>query len=108
MRFYAGYYRLRLVKPKRIFKPLSLSFLLTFSMNVLRSSMGFSATLGSFLFSLADTGLIIAYVRGLGQIKVIYLTPFIPLSFKGEGEDRLKRGAKPLLNTPIRGKKLWN
>jgi len=61
--------------------------------------MGFSATLGSFLFSLADTGLIIAYVRGLGQILVIYLTPFFPLSYQGEGEDRLKRGAKPLLDT---------
>jgi len=30
----------------------------------------------------------------------IYLTPFIPLSFKGEGEV-LKRGAMPLLNSPL-------
>ena len=61
--------------------------------------MGFSATFGSFLFNLADTGLIIAHVRGPGQVLGIYLTPFIPLSYQGEGEDRLKRGAKPLLNT---------
>jgi hypothetical protein len=51
---------LRLVKAKRIFLPDGLSFLFTFSMKVLRSGRGFSATLGSFLFSLADTGLIIA------------------------------------------------
>jgi len=69
VRFYAGYFRLRLVKAKRIFLPLSLSFLLIFSMNTLRSVRGFSATFGSFLFSLADTGLIIAYVRGLGQVE---------------------------------------
>jgi len=31
----------------------------------------------------------------------IYLAPFIPLSFKGEGED-IKRGATPLLNSPDR------
>jgi len=30
----------------------------------------------------------------------IYLTPLIPLSFKGEG-DILKRGASPLLNAPF-------
>jgi len=70
VRISADCYRLRLVKPKRILKPLSLSFRLIFSMKVLRSSMGFSATLGSFLFGLADTGLIIAYVRGLGQMLV--------------------------------------
>jgi len=63
VRISADCYRLRLVKAKRIFLPLSLSFLLIFSMNVLRSVRGFSATLGSFLFSLADTGSIIAYVR---------------------------------------------
>ena len=43
--------------------------------------MGFSATFGSFLFSLADTGLIIAYVRGLGQILVNitrWSSPLIP------------------------------
>jgi len=28
----------------------------------------------------------------------IILTPFIPLSFKGEGEGLKKRGAKPLLD----------
>jgi hypothetical protein len=78
VRISADCYRLRLVKPKRILKPLSLSFLLTFSMNVLRSSMGFSATLGSFLFTLADTGLIIAYVRGLGQIGVYLPIPTRP------------------------------
>jgi len=85
VRFGAGCYRLRLVKPKRIFKPLSLSFLLTFSMNVLRSVRGFSATFGSFLFCLADTELIIAYVRGLGQISSHTHPP--------------NRGASPLLNT---------
>jgi len=31
---------------------------------------------------------------------VFYLTPFFPLSFKGEGEEE-ERGAKPLLNTPL-------
>jgi hypothetical protein len=34
-------YLLRLVKPKRILVPFSLSFLLTFSMKVLRSVKGF-------------------------------------------------------------------
>jgi len=29
-----------------------------------------------------------------------YLTPLIPLSFKGEGEKNLKEGRKPLLNIP--------
>jgi len=29
----------------------------------------------------------------------IYLTPFIPLSFKGEGEEILERGFAPLLPT---------
>jgi hypothetical protein len=29
----------------------------------------------------------------------IYLTPSVPLSFKGEGEDNFRRGAKPLLNS---------
>jgi hypothetical protein len=29
----------------------------------------------------------------------IYLTPFVPLSFEGEGEGYKKRGALPLLNT---------
>jgi len=29
----------------------------------------------------------------------IYLTPFIPLSFKGEGEGYLKEGLTPLLDT---------
>jgi len=30
----------------------------------------------------------------------INLTPFIPLSFKGEGEEILKRGALPLFDSP--------
>jgi hypothetical protein len=68
VRFYDYYFLLRLVKAKCIFLPLSLSFLLIFSMKVLRSRRGFSATFGSFLFSLVDTGLIIAYVRGQSQI----------------------------------------
>jgi hypothetical protein len=68
MRRYGGYFRLRLVKAKRILLPLSLSFLLTFSMNAFRSVRGFSATLASFLFGFLDTGLIIAYVGGAGQI----------------------------------------
>jgi len=76
VRISADCYRLRLVKPKRIFLPLSLSFLLIFSMKVLRLRRGFSATFGSFLFSLADTGLIIAYVRGQSQ----YLSTSPPLS----------------------------
>jgi len=29
----------------------------------------------------------------------IYLTPLIPLSFKGEGEETLERGEAPLLPT---------
>jgi len=65
---YLGYFRLRLTKAKRIFLPLSLSFLLTFSMKVLRSVRGLSATFGSFWFLLADTGLIIAYIGGAGQL----------------------------------------
>jgi hypothetical protein len=32
----------------------------------------------------------------------IYLTPFIPLSFKGEGEEKKKRGFAPLkLSIPL-------
>jgi len=100
VRISADCYRLRLVKPKRIFRPLSLSFLLTFSMNVLRSSMGFSATLGSFLFTLADTGLIIAYIRGLGQILVIYLTPFIPPGVYLPTQPALKGFASNTPQTP--------
>jgi len=39
--------------------------------------------------------------RGLWYYLVIYLTPCVPLSFKGEGEG-LTRGAKPLLiKTPL-------
>ena len=34
----------------------------------------------------------------------IYLTPFIPLSFQGEGEDIKKRGFAPLRHSGI---KLW-
>jgi hypothetical protein len=30
----------------------------------------------------------------------IYLTPFIPLSLKGEGEEILERGEAPLFPTP--------
>jgi hypothetical protein len=60
MILYGGYFRLRLTKPKRILLPLSLSFLLTFSMKVLRSVRGFSVTFGSFLVSFLDTGSIIA------------------------------------------------
>jgi len=32
---------------------------------------------------------------------VIYLTPLIPLSFKGEGEMALEEGAKPPLRLPL-------
>jgi hypothetical protein len=31
---------------------------------------------------------------------LIYLTPLVPLSFKGEGEMIYRRGASPLLDTP--------
>jgi len=31
----------------------------------------------------------------------VYLTPFIPLSFEGEGGGILKRGASPLLDIPL-------
>jgi hypothetical protein len=55
---------LRLTKAKRILLPLRLSFLLTFSMKVLRSVRGFSATFASFFFALADTGVIIAQFWG--------------------------------------------
>jgi hypothetical protein len=68
VRRYVGYFRLRLTKAKRILLPLRLSFLLTFSMKVLRSVRGLSVTFGSFFFALADTGSIIAYVLGLGQL----------------------------------------
>jgi hypothetical protein len=37
-------------------------------------------------------------ILNLWYYLVIYLTPFIPLSFEGEG-DKKKRGAKPLLDT---------
>ena len=57
------YFLLRLVKPKRTFLPDSLSFLFMFSMNSFRAGRGLSATFGSFLFSLLDTGLIITYVQ---------------------------------------------
>ena len=59
----ASYLRLRLVKENLIFLPLSLSFLFTVSIKVLRSLRGFSAMILSFLSRLNDTGLIIAYVR---------------------------------------------
>ena len=29
------------------------------------------------------------------------LTPFIPLSFQGEGDEIIEEGRKPLLNAPI-------
>ena len=45
MSLYACYFLLRLVKEKRIFLPLSLSFLFIFSINVFRSLSGFSAGL---------------------------------------------------------------
>ena len=37
-------------------------------------------------------------IQAGGVRLLIYLTPCIPLSFEGEGEESL-RGAKPLLNT---------
>jgi hypothetical protein len=36
-------------------------------------------------------------IRGL----LIYLTPFIPLSFKGEGEREKEGGFAPLLDAPL-------
>jgi hypothetical protein len=36
-------------------------------------------------------------------ILAIYLTPFVPLSFKGEGDWVIKEGLTPLLNTPSQG-----
>jgi hypothetical protein len=60
--------------------------------------MGFSATLGSFLFSLADTGLIIAYVRGLGQISLLtFPTPFFYLF----PPTALLVGLKPFFPRPV-------
>ena len=45
----------------------------------------------------------ITYPFRIGQCRickfVIYLTPLIPLSFKGEREE-IGRGASPLFNTP--------
>ena len=35
----------------------------------------------------------------VGNIMFINLTPFVPLSFKGEGEETLERGFAPLLLT---------
>ena len=98
MRFYAGYFLLRLTKAKRILLPLRLSFLLTFSMNVLRSGRGFSATFGSFLFSFADTGSIIAYVRGLGQLPSHTRPPNM-------GKTSLKYPGKRFMNYEIRFKR---
>jgi len=68
MRFYAGYFRLRLTKPKWILLPFSLPFLLTFSIKVLRSVRGFSDTFVSFLLCFLDTRKIIAYVGRVGQV----------------------------------------
>jgi len=46
------------------------------------------------------SGLHILALRGKTfYIEAIYLTPFIPLSFKGEGEEILERGFAPLLPT---------
>jgi len=42
-----GFFLLRLVKANRIFLPLSLSFLFTFSMNVLRSGRGLAGLLAT-------------------------------------------------------------
>jgi len=35
----------------------------------------------------------------VGNIMFINLTPFVPFSFKGEGEETLERGFAPLLLT---------
>jgi hypothetical protein len=37
----------------------------------------------------------------MGVFIYIYLTPYIPLSFKGEGEEIFKEGLTPLLDTPL-------
>ena len=37
----------------------------------------------------------------------IYLTPLIPLSFKGEGEGNKKEGLTPLLDTMMRDLQLY-
>jgi len=49
----ADYFRLRLVKPKVILRPFSLSFLLMFSMKVLRSLVGFSVLSGLAVISIS-------------------------------------------------------
>jgi len=40
---------------------------------------------------------VLVSIRGL----LIYLTPFIPLSFKGEGEREKEGGKAPLLDAPL-------
>ncbi len=48
----ASYFFLRLSNPKVIFRPLRLSFLLTFSINVLRSVLGVSAVVSFLLLAI--------------------------------------------------------
>ena len=84
------YFLLRLVKAKWILLPLSLSFLFTFSINVLRSGRGLAglfATVVAFLLLVIGV-----YCSTNSGVKPnigleVYLTPLIPLSFKGEGEE---------------------
>ena len=49
MRLYIDYFLFRLVKEKRTFLPLSLSFLFTFSINVLRSGRGLAGLFATVL-----------------------------------------------------------
>ena len=64
MRLYrlaAYFFLLRLVKAKRIFLPLTLSFLFTFSMKVFKSGSGLSAMVISFSSEFNNPGSIVAY-----------------------------------------------
>ena len=97
------YFLFRFVKANRTFLPLSLSFLFTFSMKVFRSVSGLlllSLMAISFLnwqFMVnCITYLSTKPATGLWYYLVIYLTLFVPLSFKGKGEGYKKRGFAPL------------
>jgi hypothetical protein len=59
-----SYFLLRLVKPKRILRPFSLSFLLMFSMKVWRSLVGLAGFAVIIVSLIVFQILIIAYIQG--------------------------------------------
>ena len=99
MRLYTYYFLLRLVKEKRIFLPLSLSFLFMFSINVLRSLSGLSVMVLSFL--LLVIGVYCSTNSG-AKPNISYLPhPLNPPLLQRRGGGIKKRGVSPLLDTPL-------